>query len=147
MLRYFARNIKGGDNYWRSRTDDLEQWINHHVSRGHGPPTFFITLSCAENWWPDLRCLLYQLEKIAGNAKKAEAPSKNGGRIEMSYAARKYFLFVDEFFMKRVNSFMKIVMKHALQIEHYWGRVEFAPGRGAIHLHVVAIAEEEQYWW
>ncbi len=48
MLRYFARNIKGSDNYWRSRTDDLEQWINHRVSRGHGPPTFFITLSCAE---------------------------------------------------------------------------------------------------
>ncbi len=67
MLRYFARNIKESDNYWRSRTDDLEQWINHHVSRGHGPPTFFITLSCAKNWWPDLRRLLYQLEKIAGN--------------------------------------------------------------------------------
>ena len=48
MLRYFARNIKGSDNYWRSHTDDLEQWINHHVGRGHGPPTFFITLLCAE---------------------------------------------------------------------------------------------------
>jgi hypothetical protein len=55
MLRYFAQKIKGSDNYWRSRTDDLEQWINHHVGRGHRPPTFFITFSCAENWWPDLR--------------------------------------------------------------------------------------------
>jgi hypothetical protein len=42
MLRYFARNIKGSDNYWRARTDDLEQWINHHVSKGHGLPTFFM---------------------------------------------------------------------------------------------------------
>ena len=50
MLRYFAQNIKRSDNYWRSHTDDLEQWINHHVGRGHGPPTFFITLLCAENW-------------------------------------------------------------------------------------------------
>jgi hypothetical protein len=49
MLRYFTRNIKGSDNYWRSQTNDLEQWINHHVSRRHGPPTFFITLSCAKN--------------------------------------------------------------------------------------------------
>ncbi len=43
MLRYFARNIKGSDNYWRARTDDLEQWISHHVGKGHGPPTLFIT--------------------------------------------------------------------------------------------------------
>jgi hypothetical protein len=47
--------------------------------------------------------------------------------------------------MKRVNSFMKTVMKNALQIEHYWGRVEFAPGRGDIHLHVVAIAKDRAY--
>jgi hypothetical protein len=144
MLRYFAQNIKGSDNYWRSQTDDLEQWINHHVSRGHGPPTFFITLSCAKNLWPDLRRLLYQLEKIAGNVKTADA-IKNGGRQEMSNSARKYPLFVNEFFMKRSNSFMKTVMKNALQLEHYWRRVEFAPGRGAIHLHVVAIANDKAY--
>jgi hypothetical protein len=123
MLRYFARNIKGSDNYWRSQTDDLEQWINnHHVSRGHGPPTFFITLSCAENWWPDLRRLLYQLEKIAGNVKTADA-IKNGGRKEMSNSARKYPLFVNEFFMKRANLFNKTVMKNALQLKHYWGQL------------------------
>jgi hypothetical protein len=40
---------------------------------------------------------------------------------------------------------MKTVMKNALQIEHYWGRVEFAPGRGAIYLHVVAIAKDRVY--
>jgi hypothetical protein len=104
MLRYFARNIKGSNNYWHSRTDDLEQWINHHVSRGHGPPTFFITLSCAKNWWPDLQHLLSQLEKLGGNAPKAKA-IKNGGRKEMSNAARKYPLFVNDFFMKHVNSY------------------------------------------
>ena len=63
MLRYFAQTIKGRNNYWHSCTNDLKQLINHHVSRGHGPPTFFITLSCAKNWWPDLQCILYQLEK------------------------------------------------------------------------------------
>jgi hypothetical protein len=63
----------------------------------------------------------------------------------MSNSARKYPLFVNEFFMKRANSFIKTVMKNAHQIEHYWGRVEFAPGRGAIHLHVVAIANDKAY--
>ncbi len=85
--------------------------------------------------------MLYQLEKVAGNVKKAEA-IENGGRKEMANSARKYPLFVNEFFMKRVNSFMKTVVKNALQIEHYWGCVEFAPGRGAIHLHFVAIAKD-----
>ena len=50
MLRHFSRNIKGGDNFWRSKTEDLKHWITHHIARGHGPPTFFVTLSCAENW-------------------------------------------------------------------------------------------------
>ncbi len=63
----------------------------------------------------------------------------------MTNAARKYPLFVNDFFMKRVNLFMKTVMKKALQIEHYWGCVEFAPGRGAIHLHVVTIAKDRAY--
>ncbi len=47
--------------------------------------------------------------------------------------------------MKRANLFMKTVMKKALQIEHYWGLVEFAPGRGAIHLHIVPIAKNKAY--
>jgi hypothetical protein len=63
----------------------------------------------------------------------------------MSNAARKYPLFINDFFMKHVNLFMKTVMKNALQIEHYWGRVKFAPGRGAIHLHVVAIGKDRAY--
>ncbi len=96
MLRYFARNIKGSDNHWRARTDDLEQWINHHVGKGHGPLTFFITLSCAENWWPDLRRLLYQLELIDGNHIKAQAIRRC--RRAMSNAARKFPLYVNEFF-------------------------------------------------
>jgi hypothetical protein len=36
-------------------------------------------------------------------------------------------------------------VKNALQTEHYWGRGEFAPGRGAIHLHLVAIAKNRAY--
>ncbi len=144
MLRYFARNIKGSDNYWRACTDDLEQWINHHVGRGHGSPTFFITLSCAKNWWPDLQRLLYQLEFIGGNHVKAQA-IKHGCRKAMSNAGRKFPLYINDFFMKRANLFMKRVMKKALQIEHYWGCVEFAPGRGAIHLHIVAIAKNKAY--
>ncbi len=44
MLRHFSRNIKGGDNFWRSKTEDLKHWITHHAARGHGPSTFFCHL-------------------------------------------------------------------------------------------------------
>jgi hypothetical protein len=63
----------------------------------------------------------------------------------MSNAAQKYPLFVNEFFMKRAISFMKTVMKNTLRIKHYLGQVKFAPGRGAIHLHIVAIAKNKVY--
>ncbi len=63
----------------------------------------------------------------------------------MSNAARKFPLYINEFFMKCANCFMKTVTKKALQIDHYWGHVEFAPGRGAIHLHIVAIAKNKAY--
>ena len=144
MLRNFSRNIKGSDNFWRSRTEDLQHWIIHHVARGHGPPTFFITLSCAENWWIDLKRLLAQLEDTAHNYSRAEA-IRGGSMIAMANASRRHPLFVNEYFMRRAKSFMSTVVKTALGIEHYWGRVEFAPGRGAIHLHIVAIAKDMAY--
>ena len=34
---------------------------------------------------------------------------------------------------------------HALELEYYWGRVEFAPGHGAIHLHILGIAKNKTY--
>ena len=63
----------------------------------------------------------------------------------MQKAAKKYPLFVNDFFMKRARSFMTNVVKYALGIEHYWSRVEFAPGRGQIHLHILGIAKNKAY--
>jgi len=102
MLRHFSRNIKRGDNFWRSKTEDLKHWITHHVARGHGPLTFFVTLSCAENWWPDLKRLLAQLDEKAKNYTQA-ASIRSGCRIAMANADRRYPLYVNEFFMKRAK--------------------------------------------
>jgi len=35
--------------------------------------------------------------------------------------------------------------REAFDLEYYWGRVEFAPGRGAIHLHILGIAKNKAY--
>ena len=65
--------------------------------------------------------------------------------IAMSNASRRHPLFVNAYFMRRAKSFMATVIKTALGIEHYWGHVEFVPGRGAIHLHIVGIANDMAY--
>ncbi len=75
---------------------------------------------------------------------RAEA-IRDGSMIAMSNASWRHPLFVNEYFMRRAKSFMATVIKTALRIEHYWGHVEFAPGRGAIHLHIVAIANDMDY--
>ena len=85
-----------------------------------------------------------QLERHAGNEHMAQLLNDNDFSA-MQKAARRYPLFVNDFFMKRAQSFMKNVLSEALGIEHYWGRVEFAPGRGQIHLHMLGIAKNKAY--
>eukprot|EP00984_Skeletonema_dohrnii_P009260 scaffold3532_cov117-Skeletonema_dohrnii-CCMP3373.AAC.1 len=143
-LRYLAKGIRGSDSFWRGKTEELEAWIDFHISRGNGPPTHFVTLSCAENWWPDLRRLLIQLEIEGGNVSQARLLEENNFAA-MCKSAKKHNLYVNDFFMKRSKVFLDTVVKNAMGIEHYWARVEFAPGRGQIHLHLLGIGKDKSY--
>jgi hypothetical protein len=53
-ITYYSQRLRGSSSYWRSRQAELYSWINHHVKEGNGMPNFFITLSCAEYFWPDV---------------------------------------------------------------------------------------------
>jgi hypothetical protein len=33
-------------------------WINHHIEKRRGLPNIFMTVSCAEYFWPDRKKLL-----------------------------------------------------------------------------------------
>ena len=137
-LCYLAKGIRGSDSYWRGKTEELESWIDFHISRGHGPPTHFVTLSCAENWWPDLRRLMIELEKEAGRFDHADKLEANDFAA-MCKSVKRFTVYVNEFFMKRARVFLDTVANEVMGIEHYWARVEFAPGRGQIHLHPLGI--------
>jgi hypothetical protein len=84
------------------------------------------------------------LEDTAQNFLQAEA-IKDESMIALSNASWSHPSFVNEYFMRRAKSFMATVIKVALGIEQYWGRVEFAPGCGAIHLNIVVIANDMAY--
>ena len=144
ILQYYSANIRGSDSYWRGKAVELQAWINHHLSLGHGPPTFFITLSCAENWWPDLVRIMTDLEKNAGNLNDAFA-LEQGDLKTLRKSVKRYPVYVNEYFLERSRTLMDTVLKDALGIKYYWGRVEFAPGRGQIHLHILSISNDHAY--
>ena len=54
-------------------------------------------------------------------------------------AMNEYTLIVQEYFVKRVESFLDIYGKEVFGIEHYYVRFEFAKSRGQIHAHLIAI--------
>ena len=54
-------------------------------------------------------------------------------------------MFVNDFFVKRARSFLKEEMKEALGIDHYWGRIKFAPGKSQIHMYMLGIYKDKAY--
>jgi hypothetical protein len=134
-LMYFGKVVPGTAAYWRSKKAELYSWINHHVEFGRGAPTIFMTLSCAEYFWPDLKRLLQDF--IMSSEKKninLEMNIHGLGEIINSLS-----LIVQDFFHVRVDTFLQHIGKQLFGIHHYWGRFEFAKSRGQIHLHLLGI--------
>jgi hypothetical protein len=91
-----------------------------------------------------LRDIYADIEKNAG--RNVEAQKLRAGNLQaMSRAARRNPLYVNQYFMNRAKRFMDVFAREVLDLEFYWGRVEFAPGRGAIHLHLLGIAKDKAY--
>ena len=136
-ITYYCKSVKGSTAYWRQKRDEVYSWINYHVSVGNGPPNFFITLSCAEYHWPDIKRLITERFFLAG------LPLPN---LEKSYIqlVNDYTLIVQEYFQKKVKLWLDTVGKHIFKITHYWLRYEFAASRGQIHAHMLAISDHKK---
>jgi len=143
LQTFTGQKIKGSDAYWRDKKKELDTWIMHHLEVGHGPPTLFLTFSCAELWWPDLKRLLCNVVK--GTEDEYLAQKMMEGKHDSS-AARKlvemYSVVVQEFFQLRLEHWMSTVGKETFGIKHYYIRYEYAKGRGQIHAHVLAITQD-----
>lgn len=153
LLRNYSKRIRGSDNYWRGKRHEVESWINYHVEQKHGPPSLFITLSCAENWWKDLIRILTEKLKNTPHEYLIQKLKSNDSKERMSARCKVSTLFsvtVQEFFQIRVQHWIETVGKKVFKIKHYWARFEFAKGRGQIHLHMLAIVEnihiQKQYF-
>src|SRR5687767_7291009 len=65
-LCYYSHKVYGSPGYWQAKRAEVYTWINHHIEACHGPPNFFITISCAEYMWPDIKRLIREQFEIAG---------------------------------------------------------------------------------
>jgi Helitron helicase-like domain at N-terminus len=138
-IMYYNQRVKGSTSYWFQKRSQVYSWIYHHIQAGHGPPTFFITLSCGEYYWPDIIRLINNRMVIAGDdrAKECYAGSKR-----LSEIINDYSIVIQEFFQERVELWLDTVGRNIFGIIYHWGRYEFAPGRGQIHIHLLAIRRE-----
>jgi hypothetical protein len=76
-ISYFSSCVPGSSGYWRARRREVFAWINYHMEKGNGVPTFFITLSCAEYHWQDIQRLIVDRCAVAGIA----APDFELGKV------------------------------------------------------------------
>ena len=138
-LTYFNKRVKGSTPFWFQKRAEVYSWINHHVENKRGPPSFFITLSCSEYYWVDLIRILRERMRLAGDAFQ----ECYYGSTKLSQILNDYAIVVQEFFQIRVKLWFETVGKAIFGIAHWWGRFEFTPGRGQIHIHFLATREDQ----
>ena len=136
-ITYFGFKVTGSAGYWRQKRQEVYSWINHHVHLGHGAPSLFITLSCAEYYWPDIKRLIEERYKMA-NLPVPELDKKGASRH-----INEFTLVIQEYFQTRVKHWLSTIGKSLFKIKHHWLRFEFAPGRGQIHAHMLAIVDNK----
>ena len=141
-LNYQNRTIKGSSPFWFKKKMELYTWINYHIEQGNGAPMFFITLSCAEHMWEDIIRLIRERVVAAGE----DESECHGSSSRLSQYLNDYSIVVQEYFQERVKSWLKTVGHTVFGIKHYWIRYEFAPGRGQIHAHLLAISNDQSIY-
>lgn len=145
IQNFAAEKIRGCDGWWRSRKHELDSWVAHHIEKGNGPPTLFMTFSCAEYWWNDL--LQFLMKRIKNTEDEHFTEELNNGtekekRKIQAFLVDKYCASVQIFFHERLDNWLETIGRNIFNIKHYYLRFEFAKGRGQIHAHMVAITTD-----
>jgi hypothetical protein len=136
-LIHYSAKIRGSSAFWRSKRFEVLSWINRMIEIGVGPPSLFITLSCAEHFWKDVKRLLEDRLSHVPSHDRPVLETKS----DVMKAIKEYTIVVQEFFVKKVEHWMNTFGKEVFGIKHYFVRFEFTEGRGEIHAHILAIAD------
>ena len=142
-LIYFSSQVKGSVPYWRDQRGKIHTWVDYHIATGNGPPTLFITLSCAEFFWQDINRLLFNRFNFP-DVQNPLTLNAQDGRYNTVKNVNDMTIVVQEYFQKRIKNWLNKIGKPIFKILEYWLRFEFAPTRGQIHCHMLAITEHNQ---
>ena len=66
-------------------------------------------------------------------------PESKDGKINTVRNVNDFTIVVQEYFQKRIKNCLNTVGKTIFEISHHWTRFEFAPSRGQIHAHMLAV--------
>lgn len=125
--------MRGSAAYWRTAHSELIAQI-----RCLGPPTWFITLSCNDLNWLDMRKALLIADKRPNVDPKSISLDEAQRLIEI------YPVVVSRHFARRVTAFMKYLKANETvlggKVKDYWSRIEFQ-NRGSPHIHMVVWIE------
>lgn len=127
-LHLCMKNLRGSAAYWRTAMNELLAQI-----RCLGPPQYFMTFSCNDLHWLDMKKALF----IADG--KPDVDPNDFDINEIQCLVEKFPVIVSRHFMIRVNALMKFLTNSNIfgsKLVDYWWRVEFQ-NRGSPHLHMV----------
>ena len=130
-LLYFGASLRGTSQYWHQRRRELRAMIEFMVNEKLGLPSFFMTGSCAEFYFPPLRRLLekYILQTTGEAVNLLE---DNNARFK---AVQENTHVVVSYFDVRTQCYHEKIVKDVFGVSDYWYRYEFAKSRGQIHWH------------
>ena len=140
VLLYFGANLRGTAQYWHQRRRELRALVEFMVNEKRGLPSFFMTGSCAEFYFPPLRRLLeeYILQTKGEEVNLAE---DSNARFK---AVQENTHVVVSYFDLRTQAYHEKVLKPVFGVSDYWYRYEFAKSRGQIHWHQLSWREDRQ---
>lgn len=115
-LHHYASKVQGSSQYWYQRHQELKCLLEQM-----GPPTFFWTVSSADNHWPDLHRLLPHSSTSLSQAEKRQAV------IDCPH-------MTDWYFTNRLQDFVDHWLYASLDAQWHWYRIEYQ-ARGSTHAH------------
>ncbi|KAL9956688.1 hypothetical protein ACROYT_G038207 [Oculina patagonica] len=139
-LLYFGANLRGTAQYWHQRWRELRALVEFMVNEKKGLPSFFMTGSCAEFYFPPLRRLLEQYI-LQTTGKEVNLDEDSSARYK---AVQENTHVVVNYFDLRTQSYHKKVLKPVFGVHDYWYRYEFAKSRGQIHWHQLSWRVDRQ---
>lgn len=127
----FAANEKNSASFWFQKSLQLRSMVFHKVIQGKGVCSFFCTITMAEFKDPILHAHLNAYIRASGGQPMNFNEPKNVVKAIMAFPQ-----VIMNYFQTRVEDFLVLMQKH-YDLEDYWLRFEWTPGRGAIHAHWV----------